>query len=41
MNGKHRSTPLKFIEDFLRLEAAGGIVLVAAALLALVWANSP
>src|SRR5262245_32502865 len=39
-NGNDR-TPLSFIEDFLRLEAAGGILLVAAALLALLWANSP
>ena len=30
-----------FIEDFLRLEAAGGILLVVAALFALAWANSP
>jgi NhaA family Na+:H+ antiporter len=29
------------IREFLRLEASGGILLVAAAVLALVWANSP
>jgi NhaA family Na+:H+ antiporter len=34
-------TKPKFIEEFLRLEAASGILLVAAAILALVWANSP
>src|SRR5256885_9002889 len=32
---------LTFIDDFLRMEAAGGVLLVAAALLALIWANSP
>jgi Na+:H+ antiporter, NhaA family len=32
---------LSMIRDFLRLEAAGGILLVVAALLALAWANSP
>ena len=40
MNG-HNRTAASFIEDFLRLEAAGGILLVAAAALALIWANSP
>jgi Na+:H+ antiporter, NhaA family len=29
------------IREFLRLEAAGGILLMAAAVIALVWANSP
>src|SRR4029077_11180204 len=29
------------LADFLRLEAAGGIVLVVATAVALVWANSP
>lgn len=33
--------PLKIIRDFLRLESAGGILLVAAAALAMVLANSP
>src|SRR3712207_6443450 len=33
--------PLATVRDFLRMEAAGGILLVAAALLAIVWANSP
>jgi NhaA family Na+:H+ antiporter len=33
--------PLSLIRDFIRLEAAGGIVLVAAAATALVLANSP
>src|SRR3954470_16591979 len=32
---------LTFIDEFLRMEAAGGVLLVAAALLALIWANSP
>jgi Na+:H+ antiporter, NhaA family len=41
MRDKSRPGALSFIEDFLRLEAAGGILLVIAALLALVWANSP
>jgi NhaA family Na+:H+ antiporter len=40
-NDKGRPGALSFIEDFLRLEAAGGILLVAAAALALAWANSP
>lgn len=30
-----------FIDDFFRLEAAGGVVLVAASIVALVWANTP
>jgi Na+:H+ antiporter, NhaA family len=38
---KTRSAALTFVENFLRLEAAGGILLVAAALVALAWANSP
>ena len=29
------------IKDFLRIEAAGGILLLAATAIALVWANSP
>lgn len=33
--------PLKIIRDFLRLESAGGILLVAAAMVAMVLANSP
>jgi Na+:H+ antiporter, NhaA family len=33
--------PLKIIRDFLRLESAGGILLVAAAAVAMVLANSP
>lgn len=33
--------PLSAIRDFLRLEAAGGIILVVAAAIALIWANSP
>ncbi len=32
---------LRPLVDFMRTEAAGGIVLVAATLIALVWANSP
>ena len=35
------SRALNALTDFLRLEAAGGIVLIAAAALALVFANSP
>jgi Na+:H+ antiporter, NhaA family len=41
MNDKSRPGALTFIEEFLRLEAAGGILLVIAASLAMVWANSP
>jgi NhaA family Na+:H+ antiporter len=33
--------PIRPLVDFLHTEAAGGIVLLAAAALALVWANSP
>ena len=29
------------VREFMQIEAAGGIVLVAATILALVWANSP
>lgn len=32
--------PLKIIRDFLRLESAGGILLVAAAAVAMLLANS-
>ena len=32
---------LTLIEEFFRLQAAGGIVLVIAAIVALIWANSP
>jgi NhaA family Na+:H+ antiporter len=35
------SGPAGRIAEFLRLESAGGIVLVAAAAIAIVWANSP
>src|SRR5262245_9651498 len=35
------SSPLGMIRDFLKLEAASGIILVAAAVLALLIANSP
>ena len=34
-------TSRELIEEFFRLEAAGGIVLVIAALIALLWANTP
>ena len=34
-------TFIRPLVDFLRTEAAGGVVLVAATLAALVWANSP
>lgn len=33
--------PLTLIREFLRMEAAGGLVLVAAAVVALIWANAP
>jgi NhaA family Na+:H+ antiporter len=39
MNDTRRG--LSLVEDFLRLEAAAGILLVLSALLALAWANSP
>ena len=35
------SRALNALTDFLRLEAAGGIMLIAAAALALLCANSP
>ena len=35
------SVVLRPLRDFLHTEAAGGVVLVAAAVVALVWANSP
>ena len=35
------SSPVSMIRDFLKLEAAGGIILVATAALALIVANSP
>jgi NhaA family Na+:H+ antiporter len=41
VNRPSRPAGIALIEDFLRLEAAGGILLVAAAALALLWANSP
>jgi Na+:H+ antiporter, NhaA family len=33
--------PAAFIREFLRVEAAGGVLLCIAAVLALIWANSP
>ena len=33
--------PLTFIQDFLRTEASGGIILMFVALIALIWSNSP
>lgn len=33
--------PLSVIKNFLKTEAAGGVVLMFAAILALIWANSP
>jgi Na+:H+ antiporter, NhaA family len=33
--------PLSMIVEFLRMEAAGGIMLVLAAAIAMIWANSP
>jgi Na+:H+ antiporter, NhaA family len=33
--------PLRFIQDFMQTEAAGGIVLMITALIALIWSNSP
>ncbi|PIP81393.1 MAG: hypothetical protein COW84_00155 [Gammaproteobacteria bacterium CG22_combo_CG10-13_8_21_14_all_40_8] len=37
MNNQNKS----FIETFLKLESAGGILLIFAALLALIYANTP
>jgi len=34
-------TPVTPVRDFLRAETGGAVVLVGAALVALVWANSP
>ena len=36
-----KAHPAAFIREFLRIEAAGGILLCIAAVLALLWANSP
>jgi Na+:H+ antiporter, NhaA family len=42
MNGKDsQPTPVGVIGDFMRLESAGGILLLVAALIALIVANSP
>ena len=41
IGGRRRSTLIKPLSDFLEAEAAGGVVVVLAALGALVWANSP
>jgi len=43
MHDTNRSSPLALrgLAEFFRLEAAGGIVLIAAAVLAMVAANSP
>jgi len=35
------NTNKSFIGDFLKLESAGGILLILAALLALIFSNSP
>jgi Na+:H+ antiporter, NhaA family len=42
-DGERRSGPVFIapLREFLRTETAGGVVLVAAAVVALVWANSP
>src|SRR5262245_47536248 len=34
-------TPIRPLVDFFQTEAAGGVVLVVATVVALVWANSP
>src|SRR3546814_16010411 len=39
--GKLRANAAQFFADFFRLEAASGILLIAAALIALVCANTP
>ena len=36
-----KANPTAFIREFIRLEAAGGVLLCIAALVALLWANSP
>ncbi len=41
MTGSYRFGALQRLRDFFQLEAAGGVLLIAAALLALVLANSP
>jgi Na+:H+ antiporter, NhaA family len=38
---RRQSAARIFIEEFFRLEAAGGVLLVMAAMVALLWANSP
>jgi NhaA family Na+:H+ antiporter len=40
-NKMRKNMPLKFIREFLRLEAASGILLLGAAVLALICTNSP
>lgn len=39
--GRTPKRALSALQDFLHDEAAGGIVLVVGALVAVVWANSP
>ncbi len=39
--GRRRSRPLGALAEFLRNESAGGLVLVLAVVVALIWANSP
>jgi NhaA family Na+:H+ antiporter len=38
---EHQPAARTIIEEFFRLEAAGGVLLVIASIVALVWANSP
>ncbi|WP_197475560.1 Na+/H+ antiporter NhaA, partial [Oleiphilus sp. HI0043] len=41
MNSLQNNHPQNFISDFFKLESAGGILLIFAAVLALVFANTP
>jgi NhaA family Na+:H+ antiporter len=41
LDERHGPTFIRPLVDFLQTEAAGGVVLVAATVVALVWANSP
>ncbi len=40
MNSVHKEEPLSFIDSFLKLESAGGILLICSAILAMIMANT-
>ena len=41
MNSSRNTSPPSFITDFFKLESAGGILLMFAAVLAIIFANTP